>query len=218
MAVDVHSQIGREGDIEAVWQRAVPAPIGGSHALVPSAEDLVIHLAVHFFGDRQGGTAIKAVGQLVDISESLRHLAGTFDWDLFADLASRGRVQSATFYALRAAHDLLDAPVPVERLQALRPVDFDEELYRRFINRRVLRERHWLSARLLRPGRLPLHVLFPSRRYLQERYGGAVRNGRALELYLRRIGRALELAAGAGISAGRLIEDFRLSTKLRSLS
>lgn len=218
MAVDVHSRIGRRDDIEDVWQRARPVPVSGVEALVPAPEDLVLHLAVHFFGDRQRGTAIKALGQLVDISESLRRFAGTFDWELFTDLALRGGVQSAAFFALRAARDLLDAPVPAERLQRLRPATFDEELYRRFINRRVLRETHWLSARLLHPRRLPLNVLFPSRRYLQERYGGPVRNGRALALYMRRVGRVVGLAAGAVISAGGLPEDFRLSARLRDLS
>lgn len=216
MAVDVHSHLGRRDDIEDVWQRAVP--VAGVDALAPAPEDLVLHLAVHFFGDRQGGTAIKALGQLVDISESLRRLAAAFDWQVFTDLALRGGVQSAAFFALRAARDLLDAPVPTERLQGLRPAAFDEELYRRFINRRVLRERHWLSAHLLDRGHLPLQVLFPSRRYLQERYGGRVGSGRALTLYLRRIARGLELAAGAGTSARELLEDIRLTARLRDLS
>ena len=109
--------------IEELWQRAVPARIAGVDTHVLSTEDLLLHLAVHATYNSRCVVSVRAC---CDIAEVVR--TQNVDWDAAIDRARRWNVGAGTYLVLRLARELLDAPIPVDVLNALAPPDFDERL------------------------------------------------------------------------------------------
>jgi hypothetical protein len=154
-AIELHRRItvsgeGSNFDVDSMWPRARTVPATGH--LVPSPEDLLIHVCFHFTRNRLGGRARRrhtggALAQLMDINLLVRGEA--VDWDRLAGTAQAGGLGTRVFLGLFAASEL-GAPVPPAALARLRPVGFDPELGRRLLALRVLRAGDHLPVRSMR--------------------------------------------------------------------
>lgn len=97
-------------DMDALWKRAIPAPVAGVDVLALSSEDLVTHLALHTtihrfeFGLRP----------LCDIAEVLSR--ASVDWDVLEEQTHKNGMSRAVNVPLSLATSLLQAAVPRERM------------------------------------------------------------------------------------------------------
>ncbi|MHC4126631.1 MAG: nucleotidyltransferase family protein [Planctomycetota bacterium] len=90
---------------EAIWERAVPVRMGSATVYVPSAENMLLHLAVH--------SAIHGNGRglwLHDIKRWAEARGDALDWDRLVDAAGRWRLARAVLSGFRATGA---APGPV---------------------------------------------------------------------------------------------------------
>jgi hypothetical protein len=112
-------------DLEGLWNRARPATIAGTGALVLSPADLLLHLCAHAGGQDMGPFCL-GLRPLCDISAVLQHYEGELDWKEVAARAREWQAARCVFLALLLAKTMLAARVPEEFLQSLRPGDFDD--------------------------------------------------------------------------------------------
>jgi hypothetical protein len=94
VSVELHHHLGLRGTLldfepDAMWARAAPTRRGRAELLLPAAEDIFIHVALHFFGDRTFPSQGGALGQLADVAVLLDRFGPDLDWDLIAGEASR---------------------------------------------------------------------------------------------------------------------------------
>ncbi|MCX6020384.1 MAG: nucleotidyltransferase family protein, partial [Chloroflexi bacterium] len=163
-------------DLAGFWERARPATLAGQTALVPAPEDMLIHLSLHFFGDRLV-SGRGAIGQLWDIAMTVRRAGDSFDWALLTAETRRFGLKGPVGLALAAAHAFFGTPSEGQ-VRSLAPEAFDVAAVRRFLERRVLAggERYAnglveanteYSARNAARG--VLAFLFPTPTYLDDR-------------------------------------------------
>lgn len=216
--VEIHWTIERPSspfhiDIEALWRRARPSR-GQPGVLVPAAEDLLLHLALHLaYHHRFERAALK---QLCDVAAIADRFGDTIDWGLLARTARDSRAEPFVRLTLRLAQQLLGAPIPADAIARLAPAAGEDatlkaacnyivtppapmpSAYTRLAKRRTLAAKAKLALEAAFPGRAVLtavHGLEPgSRRWLLH---AAVR---PFELLVRR-GR---LAAGILLRARAL--------------
>jgi hypothetical protein len=83
--VEIHWHVAKtfRADIRGWWERAVYKNIMGYPVLVPSAEDMLIHLSVHLFNHGYKNSFV--LRGLCDIFETIRHHDGQIDWKLLQD-------------------------------------------------------------------------------------------------------------------------------------
>lgn len=120
--LELHTGLFFEGNpfdfpMSDLWKRAVPVSSRGSRVFVPSQQDQLLHLCLHF-----AWSHMMASGAWRTFRD-LRALIATRepDWDAFVALAKKSRGASCCYWTLRLAHDLVDVRVPEEVLRALRP-------------------------------------------------------------------------------------------------
>ena len=101
---------------QEIWHRARPLQLQGMSTLVLSPEDNLLFLSTHLC--KQNAELLKYIG---DISELLKKYEATLDWDYTVASAHSWQVESAAYYALTRARDLLGAPVPASVLDTLKP-------------------------------------------------------------------------------------------------
>jgi len=95
-----------EFEADALWRRAVEAPLHGVRVLTLSPEDTLLHLAIH-----RSRSALK-LRFVCDIAELLRRRSATLDWAYIARQAEAAHARTALFSALALAQELLGAPLP----------------------------------------------------------------------------------------------------------
>jgi hypothetical protein len=174
-------------DDEAVWARAEPLALDDGRspgeerwARQLTAEDTVIHLAVHTAVNHQFGLA--AVRTLLDIA--LTAQARPLDWRAVARLACQWRVATAVWVVLDLVQQLIGLAGVEEALSPLRPSALRRVLLGRLVSpESVLAGRDLRSGRLRylvllllvdRPtdaARLVFRSLWPEREWLAARYG-----------------------------------------------
>ena len=186
VAIDVHSERWCDWDMDGLWARTRLVAIGGREYLVPSPEDLLVHVAVHFYGDRRRGSA-HALGQVCDVAHLVAESRPSVDWAwLEAELGLR-EPGMAVPLALAAAERLLQAPVPEGVVHRLCPPHLTVRVVERYVEQRVLRDRPSMSPARLNPRRVAWRLLVPNRRYLEQRYGRSLTRAAASRIYARRI-------------------------------
>lgn len=111
------SWFGLKVDITpGVRERARPVAFGQHHSRVLTAEDLLLHLCVHFcFHLIMGAPSLV---QLTDLLVVAR--AGTLNWSTFSQRAIANRAAPYAWAALTLAHQLMAAPVPAATLTELK--------------------------------------------------------------------------------------------------
>lgn len=197
---EIHSHIvPRESshyfNIAGFWERSRVACLDGAKTHVPAPEDMLTHLAIHFFLDRRFKSWF-GLSQICDIAETLRRYQAELDWALLESQA-RGGMSGPLYCGLSLARTLLDAPVPEDFLEKIRPAGTSQAVEERFVRRRVLDTRRVLATSLVKPQSsysLTAFVkglwgrLFPTRSYLAERYGDEMVAHAPYRSRLRRLG------------------------------
>ena len=174
--VDLHRHVLADADFDIgeFWAHARPSPAGGH--LAPDQEDLLLHLAAHFFKDRVRRSA-GSLGQLADIAW-MAH-AAPVDWDVVVARARSYGLHGRVFLALMATNELLGPVVPPDALTALRPASYSPSVGRAFVKRRLLAEAAWHPPGYFAAVRgeafsrrwRPLRRVLPDRAYLEAGYG-----------------------------------------------
>jgi hypothetical protein len=104
-------------DAPALWAGARRIAIGGSTALVPSAEAQLVHAALHFAWSHE--MSFGAWRTWRDIERIVA--SGTVDWPAVIRTARESGGATCCFWALRLARDAAGVAVPDEVLSALAP-------------------------------------------------------------------------------------------------
>jgi len=100
-----------------LWTRARTITIAGAPALVPSAEDQLVHAALHFAWSHE-----MTFGTWRTLRDVKRIVASnTLDWNAFIARARAVRGGTCCYWTLRLARDLAGVAVPREVLDALSP-------------------------------------------------------------------------------------------------
>ncbi len=152
--LELHTGLFFEGNpfdfpMADLWRRAVPLTAGGRRVFVPSQQDQLLHLCLHFAWSHMMSSG--AWRTFRDIRALMA--AGEPDWDAFVALARKSRGGSCCYWTLRLAHDLVDVRIPAEVLASLRPPLSDAMLARV--------ERHF--AYTLLPFEVPCPSVFVAR-------------------------------------------------------
>jgi hypothetical protein len=217
VAVELHHHItisgeGSRFELDEMWERARPAPFGPH--LLPSPEDLLLHVSLHFTRNRMGGSYRQrqtggALGQICDVARIVER--ESVRWDALAESARRYRLEARVFLALFAAREL-GVPVPHAALAELQPPGFDPGLGRRLVTLRVLRADDHLPVRTLR------WMFAPTREVLSRGWNADPTAPASLaRAYLRRARAHAPLARSALRRPRLLIQDRRLNNQLRAL-
>lgn len=194
-------------DIAEVWERALTSDVGPAHFL-PAAEDLLLHVCLHFVHDR-AKRSYGSLAQLCDIAWILDR--EQIAWEALIAAALRYRVHSSLFLAMFAAREV-GVEIPAEPLRELRPSTFDERLGRRMVELRVLRTEPRLPVRSLR------NTLAPDRVGLAESWGGDADRSLSLAVaYIRRGAAGLLLARHALREPRTVLRDYRLNAQIARL-
>lgn len=183
VAVDVHDGLPFDWDVDGLWDRARSAHVGGRSYLVPSPEDLLVHVVLHFFRDRGRGSA-NALAQLADIAHLMAGAAGAVDWPWLANEVREHDLGPAWPLTLLAVERLLRADVPpVALARTGGGAGVPAATVERFVAQRVLRSEATLKPLVLRPSRRSVRLLFPTRDFLEQRYGRPVSRTGAGRMY-----------------------------------
>jgi hypothetical protein len=111
--------------VDGLWRRAQPAPIGNTHVLVLSPEDLLLHLCLHTAFDHHFLFGLRS---FCDLFEVIRHYRNDIDWDELVHRSREWATIKYVYLALALATELLEAEVPEEVLADLKPEDFDPQV------------------------------------------------------------------------------------------
>jgi hypothetical protein len=151
--LEIHQNIVNEDSpyfysLTDFWRKSRPITILNSKAQVFSNEDMIIHLGINFLLDRRYRSN-SALGQLVDISETILHYRETIDWHLLEENAKKFHFKSGLHCVLFSCNQLMDTPIPSSVLHSLQPSNFDPHLMNLFIARRIIDPRPWLAHDLV---------------------------------------------------------------------
>lgn len=216
VAIELHRHItlldeGRQFDIGETWERAQPAPRAGH--FLPSPEDLLIHVCVHFTRNRMGGSYRRrhtggALAQVCDLARLVQYQH--VDWELLARTSHRYGLGTMVFLALFAAREL-GVRIPASAVAALQPAGFNPALGRRLVRLRVLRDGNHLPVRSAR------WMLAPSREVLSEGWNAdSTRPLSLLSAYVRRAQAGAPLVAAALREPWAAVQDRRLNRDLQA--
>ena len=109
-------------DVDGLWKRARPATIADVKVLMLSPEDLLLHLCLHATYHHFFGYGLRP---FCDISETIRHYQDEIDWEQIQRRIRQWGAGNCVYLTLLLARELLEAAVPDEVLNALKPDDFD---------------------------------------------------------------------------------------------
>jgi len=110
---------------EWLWQHAVPVQVAGCAALALSPEALLLHLCLHTSYHHQFAFGLRPS---CDIAALITRFGPALDWRTVSDQAVRSGWQRGVYLALRLAHELVEARVPLEVLERLRPLDMTDDV------------------------------------------------------------------------------------------
>jgi hypothetical protein len=218
VAVELHHHLAMEAErahfaIDGVWARARRSAREPAH-LLPSPEDLLVHVCFHFTRNRLGGSYRNAgtggaLSQLFDVARIIER--EPLDWDRLVATTRTARLQARVFLALFAAREVGIA-VPEPPLRALRPPGFDAALGRRLVALRVLRAGPQVPVRSLR------WMVAPPREALRREWDAQPDSALSLAgAYVRRARAQLPLASAALRRPWAVVQDYRLNGQLLAL-
>jgi hypothetical protein len=217
VAVELHHHITIRGEgghfeLDDMWERARPSPLGPH--LLPSPEDLLLHVSLHFTRNRLGGSYRRrntggALAQISDIARIVER--ESVRWETVTQSASAYKLDARVFLALFAARDL-GVPVPDGVLTELRPHGFDPSIGRRLVTLRVLRADDHLPVRSVR------WMFAPGREVLSRGWNADPTAPASLaRAYMRRAKANAPLARSALRQPRVFIQDRRLNSQIRAL-
>lgn len=200
-------------DTEGLWSRALPTEVAGEEVLALSPVDLLLHVCLHAAYHHR---FIVPLSAFIDIAAILRRHGGPLDWGEAVDRADAWGALRPAHLCLHLARELVDAAVPGEALERMRPGDFDPVLADAARAQVALYTDGRRQVPRLSPGHARRWGLdwpwgrpsfwfgrfFPGRRALARKYPEAAEQGKSLSLYPRR---GWHLTAGIFRGLGRLL-------------
>ena len=217
-AVELHHHVAmaqerRHFDISGMWERAQPVAGPPPH-LLPSREDLLLHVCLHFTRSRLAGSyrlggSGGALAQLCDIAWIIGREPP--DWAALVVAARSYGVDARVFLALFAAHELgIVNARPA--LRAMCPPGFDPRVGRRLVRLRVLRGSRGFPVRRLS------WLVAPSREVLARGWQGDPADPLSLaRAYVRRARARAPLARAALRHPWSVVQNYRLNGEIASL-
>jgi Uncharacterised nucleotidyltransferase len=208
--VEIHWHItanSRSEDILGWWERASGRDIMGHMTLVPSPEDMLIHLSVHLFNHGYDNRFVLKC--LCDIFETLRHYEDEIDWKLLQDEIERQGLERQVHSTLHLARKVYaprdDSFVPITLDHADRRFlgVLENSLFRNNGNAPV--NPHLLKSMMFdnfpMKVRYLLSAIFPSRQQMSERYPAS---HFPMMMFFYYLARPFNLLARYGMSAARM--------------
>ncbi len=122
--------------LQDIWHRAQLLKLPEGNVMVLSPEDTLLFLSHNF--SKQSGQILRS---LCDITELMKKYEGVLDWDYIVKSAHSWNVETAVYYSLKWAQDLLGAPVPVSSIRALKP-----GVWRRWLLNLLLNQGSFISS------------------------------------------------------------------------
>ncbi len=208
--VEIHWHIAADSrgmDILKWWGRAAARDIMGHPTLVPSPEDMLIHLSVHLFNHGYDNRLVLKC--LCDIFETLGHYEDEIDWKLLqGEIKEQGvekQVHSTLHLARKVYAPLDDSFVPIT-------LDHADRRFLRVLENSLFANNgnapinpHLLKSMMFDnfPGKIRylLPAIFPSRQQMSERYPAS--HFPAM-MFLHYLARPFNLLARYGMSAARM--------------
>jgi hypothetical protein len=216
VAVELHHHVAIAGEgrfeIAGFWERARTVPSTGHR--VPSPEDLLLHVCLHFIRNRLGGSFRRrhtggALAQIFDINQIVE--AESIDWDAFVQAAGAYDLGAKTFLGLFAARQL-GVAIPDAALSELRPRGFDDAIGRHLVALRVLRAGEQLPVRSMR------WMFAPSREILSRGWSADPTAPLSLARAYMRRARTHAPAARSTLRRPRAyLQDQRLNSQIKAL-
>jgi hypothetical protein len=120
ISIEIHHNIAPEPLMsrlraEELWKGTQAVNISGIDTMVLSPENLIMHLCIHLsYSCFTGG-----IGNLADISESIRYYNGSLNWDSLVERSNQFQVGSFVYYPLYLAKEMMDANIPAYVLKDL---------------------------------------------------------------------------------------------------
>jgi hypothetical protein len=179
--VEVHWHVTENscGDIGKWWKRAVSKDIMGYPILVPSPEDMLIHLSVHLF--HHGYNNGFVLRSMCDIFETLHYYGHEIDWKLLQHEIAEQRIEKQVHSMLQLTRRFYSP-----RDQSFIPIDLRhaDRAFLRALQRSIFLDRgdapinpHLLRSMMLddfsKKMRYLLPRIFPSRQQMRDRYPAA---------------------------------------------
>lgn len=130
--VEIHWTIERPTspfviDIDGFWRRACEIAVDDETVLVPAAEDMVLHLALHTsYHHRFSRAALKT---LCDVCAVIGDENGRFDWHTLVTIANNAGAGPFVYCTLRLASAMLACPVPGRVLDRLEHSREDDDMF-----------------------------------------------------------------------------------------
>ena len=127
--VELHWHIATPGSLPVVdpvgfFERAQPVEVAGAPGLLLSPEDLLLHTGYHLLQEE----FILGLKRLYDIAALTGFYGGRLDWLQLQSRAEQWNFSKGLFLVLHLASALLDAAVPGDFMDQLRPPDFTPQL------------------------------------------------------------------------------------------
>jgi len=120
MKIDVHFRLLNMGmprvEESLVWSRSRYARADDGRVLVPSPEDMLLHLCFH--ANHHGFASLH---HFCDIHDVLDHVADGIDWKYFVQAAQERKIEATMYYALAIAGRLLGSSVSPSVYERLKP-------------------------------------------------------------------------------------------------
>lgn len=208
--VEPHWRLGPAGtyldrvDINGIWERARKSKVAGVDTLVPSLEDLILHISLHSFHNHNYRTYTQA---LCDIAELVQKYNDEIDWEAFVRRVFEFKVCLPVRYVLKGSLEVFKNPIPsfvFEQLNTYKPSLFEKWAFRlsHTIDENISSLRDVLAQFIRVQGfkeklRYIQHLFFPKRDFMLGRY--RIKRPELLPFYyflrllggLRQIGAAL---------------------------
>lgn len=116
-------------DVAGLWERAQNITISGIELLGLSPLDLLLYSCIHATYQHRFEMAIMS---LADISEILKRYENDLDWERLLLLAQNWKASRCVYIMLTFARQLFNAEVSEDVLQALEPLDIDNNIMAQF--------------------------------------------------------------------------------------
>lgn len=117
-------------DVEGLWKRAQPLSSGQNNALALSPEDLLLHLCLH----AAKHTFNLQIRMLCDLGEVISNYGDEMNWEILVDRAQLWGACRALYSFLWLSRELLEADIPLNLLNKIKPGDFDDHNLELIIN------------------------------------------------------------------------------------
>ena len=129
-SIDIHWNISMPNlpysiDASALWANAVPVYSAGTTMLGLCAEDLLLHICMHWIYKHQLEDGMQP---MCDIAETINRYSENLNWEKLTQRARQWQWDRGVYLAFRLAKESVGAAVPEDVLQCLHPADFNESL------------------------------------------------------------------------------------------